>query len=88
MQPMIEVQIRCDHADGTRVREGKTENWCHTAQGACAPSPTGIDRNMDTACAKARTAARNAGWKQTKINRNGSRGWLCPPCYARAYGGE
>lgn len=82
---MIEITIHCDHADQPRAREGKPSNYCWTAAGGAVDHTTGLDRNMDTAAAKARTAARNAGWKQTKINRNGARGWLCPPCYARAY---
>lgn len=83
---MIEISIRCDHEHEPRAREGKPSNWCASATGDYLIA--GADRNLDTAAAKARTAARDNGWKQTKINRNGSRGWLCPPCYARAYEGK
>lgn len=87
---MIEVTITCDHAEGARAREGKPDQWCHSWSHSHRPgagNPSGQHRDLDTACSKARDAARNAGWKKTKINPMGQRGYLCPPCYARAYEG-
>lgn len=81
---MIEVRIVCDHTHGPRAREGKPSQWCRSADGE---SIEAADRNADTACSKARTRARTAGWKRTKITPSGLHGWLCPPCYARAYPG-
>lgn len=81
---MISVEITCDHVDHARAKEGKPSNWCRSADGE---RHIGADRNADTACSKARNAARIAGWRQAKINPMGQRGWLCPNCYARAYEG-
>lgn len=87
---MITVEITCDHVDHPRAREGKPSNWCLSRSNSLPPlgdNPAGEHTNIDTACSKARNAARMAGWKQTKINPMGQRGWLCPNCYARAYEG-
>jgi len=81
---MIQIYITCDHAEGGRTKEGKPSNWCRTHQTA---APGGEARDFDTASSKAREAARIAGWKRTKINPMGQRGYLCPTCYARAYEG-
>ena len=84
---MIEVTIICDHAEGARAKEGHPSNWCRTASHSTMNAPTGVHGDMDTACSLARIAARNAGWQKTKINPMGQRGYLCPPCYARAFKG-
>jgi hypothetical protein len=81
---MIEVTIRCDHEEQPRAREGKPSNWCRSAEGE---SIQAAHRDTDTVMSSARTRARNAGWKKTKINPMGQRGYLCPNCYARAYEG-
>lgn len=80
---MIEIRVICDHAEGPRAKEGKPSNWCRDSVGndGC----TGSHLNGTSALALARTAARQSGYRQTKISPNGKHGWLCPPCYARAY---
>jgi hypothetical protein len=84
---VIEIRIHCDHADGPRAKEGKPSDWCVTASGG-HDGCVGTHLNMDTAASLARSSAREIGWRQTTINKNGKRGWLCGPCYARAYGGK
>lgn len=81
---MIEIRIECDHFHRPRAREGKPSNWCRSADGETIAAQ---HRNTDTACSLARDTARRAGWRQTKINPMGQRGWLCPTCHARAYEG-
>jgi hypothetical protein len=83
---MIRVTIICDHAEGARAKEGKPSNYCVSL--VPDNNPQAEHRSADVATSTVREAARNDGWKQTKVDNRGKHGWLCPPCYGRAYEGK
>lgn len=80
---MVRLEISCDHANGPRARDAKKP--CESTRNRSLA--VDVAGTIDDAKREVDSQVQRRGWKRWVMPEWGrKKGYLCPPCYARAKG--